>query len=299
MNSRDSFGMLSPTIYQHDGKTIALGIVPDKLPAEENWKLGWTHCYSLPREWSLDADGSLIQKPFAGLAGLRGTTSWSKADFNLSGTLDLSAMAGRAVEILAEFEVGGDTFGFNNFSDGQEKANVYYDPAAGEIVADFSSLPRLINDEGSYNSIYRCPLGFKPAPANLLKLNIFVDHSIIDIFVNDTRATSIRVFPTGRENNGVEAFANSNVKVRDMKAWILDAGNSCIEPSYSENTDALVDVYNMQGLKIKAGVNPRLATDSLPPCTIHHWRPQGAAIRITYHQRPLERGLQTNHKNQN
>lgn len=63
----------------------------------------------------------------------------------------------------------------------------------------------------------------------------------------------------------MEAFANGNVKVRDMKAWILDAGNSGIEPSHSEDTDSLVDVYNMQGLKIKAGVDSRLATDSLPP----------------------------------
>lgn len=49
-----------------------------------------------------------------------------------------------------------------------------------------------------------------------------------------------------------------------MKEWILDAGNSGIEPSYSKDTDSLVDVYNMQGLMIKADVDPRLATDSLP-----------------------------------
>ncbi|MDE5656940.1 MAG: glycoside hydrolase family 32 protein, partial [Muribaculaceae bacterium] len=43
--SRDGFGLLSPTIYQHEGKTIALGIVPDKLGGQENWNLGWAHCY--------------------------------------------------------------------------------------------------------------------------------------------------------------------------------------------------------------------------------------------------------------
>lgn len=62
LNSRDGFGLLSPTIYNHNGKTIALGIVPDKLGSQENWNLGWAHCYSLPREWSLDSNGMLVQR---------------------------------------------------------------------------------------------------------------------------------------------------------------------------------------------------------------------------------------------
>ena len=53
MTSRHGFGLLSPTIYVRDGKTVALGIVPDKLSDGNNWNLGWAHCYSLPREWSL------------------------------------------------------------------------------------------------------------------------------------------------------------------------------------------------------------------------------------------------------
>ena len=60
--SKDGYGLLSPTIFSHGGKTILLGIVPDKLPSDENYKLGWAHCYSLPREISLASDGTLVQK---------------------------------------------------------------------------------------------------------------------------------------------------------------------------------------------------------------------------------------------
>ncbi len=72
--SRDGYGMLSPSILQADGKTIALGIVPDKLPSERNYEMGYAHTYSLPREWSLNADHELVQKPFSGLTALRTQT---------------------------------------------------------------------------------------------------------------------------------------------------------------------------------------------------------------------------------
>ena len=57
--SRDGYGLLSPTIYTYNGKTLLLGIVPDKLATEENYKMGWAHNYSLPREVSLGAGGQV------------------------------------------------------------------------------------------------------------------------------------------------------------------------------------------------------------------------------------------------
>jgi beta-fructofuranosidase len=62
--------LLSPTIYQKDGKTLLLGIVPDKLAGSVNAEMGWAHNYSLPREISLASDGSLVQKPYSGLTGM-------------------------------------------------------------------------------------------------------------------------------------------------------------------------------------------------------------------------------------
>jgi hypothetical protein len=31
LSSQEGYGLLSPTVYQHGGKTLAIGIVPDKL----------------------------------------------------------------------------------------------------------------------------------------------------------------------------------------------------------------------------------------------------------------------------
>lgn len=248
MNSREGFGLLSPTIYNHDGKTIVLGIVPDKLPSQDNWNLGWAHCYSLPREWSLAEDGSLIQKPLEGLKGMRSETMYSQLNFDLSSAIDLSPVAGRAVEICGNFEVGASTFGFNVFKSATGEGKIYYNPSSGEIIADFSGLNRLVNDNNVYNGIYSCPLPVRPAEGESLKINIFLDHSIVDIFVNDRYATSIRVFPTDADANGIEAYSDSTTRVTDLKAWVLDSHNSGVATISQGNTNS--EIYNLHGMKI-------------------------------------------------
>ena len=55
-----------------------------------------------------------------------------------------------------------------------------------------------------------------------MKLHVFIDGSIADIFVNDKWAYSVRIFPTDSEQTGVEVFATSPTNV-DVKAWTLDA----------------------------------------------------------------------------
>ncbi|MDE5846569.1 MAG: GH32 C-terminal domain-containing protein [Muribaculaceae bacterium] len=252
MNSREGFGLLSPTIYNHDGKTIVLGIVPDKLPSVENWKLGWAHCYSLPREWSLAEDGSLIQRPFEGLKGLRGETMFEQSSFDLSGAIDLSPVAGRSVELCGTFEVGTTPFGFNVFKSSAGKGKIYYSPASGEIIADFSGLQRISNDGGVYDGIYRCPLPAKPTNGESLKINVFIDHSILDIFINDRWATSIRVFPTNADADGIEAFADSTVKVAELKAWTLDASRGNAVESVWNDSIGNDSIYNLQGMRLSS-----------------------------------------------
>ncbi len=269
MNSKEGFGMLSPTIYNHDGKTIVLGIVPDKLPSISNWNLGWAHCYSLPREWSLDKDGSLIQKPYAGLTGMRTSESFTRNGFELDGTIELAPVCGRSAEICGTFEVGTSDFGFNIFKSASGKASVSYSPSNGTLTVDFSSLQRLSNDNGVYNGIYTCPLPIRPEKGSSLKINVFIDHSILDIFVNDKWATSIRVFPTETDAIGIEAFSSGSTKVRELNAWILDAdtSNSGVDQIWADKTtknEGPVDVYNLMGVKLRSGTDRATATEGLP-----------------------------------
>lgn len=269
--SRDGYGLLSPSIAQADGKTLALGIVPDKLPTNDNYNLGWAHNYSLPREWSLDENDRLVQKPFEGLAWMRSSTAYSKDNFQLSGTQALSPVSGRQVEIIGEFEIGTSfDFGFNLFknADGQ-CATLSYTPTSNTLKLDFSKLPRLINDSGVYNGVYESTLPETFSRGEIIKLHVFIDHSIIDIFVNDKWAASVRLFPTGDDADGVEAFSTGATTVKSLKAWTLDenlagvaeiTSASSTEPTitvegnqlhYSNVAeDSVMTIYSISGAKI-------------------------------------------------
>lgn len=251
LNSRDGFGLLSPTIYNHDGKTIALGIVPDKLSGENNWNLGWAHCYSLPREWSLSADGQLLQKPFAGLTGMRSATKFEQNGFDLNGTLSLNPVEGREVEIEATFTIGSSPFGFKLFKNSSAEATVTYNYASSSITFDFSRLARLINDGGVYNGVYTLSLPEYLRRGSDVKINIFIDHSILDIFVNDKWASSIRVFPTATDADGIEVFSNGSTTVKSLRAWKLDptasSGIEAITADERPEYAGPVNVYSLTG----------------------------------------------------
>ena len=201
--SRDGYGLLSPSIYNDGNKTLLLGIVPDKLATERNYEMGWAHNYSLPREISLAADGSLIQKPYSGLSAMRKT----------------EGMSGRQLELLGEFIVPNGTCGFHFLKSGDRQAMLSYDPATGILTLDYTTLSRVSTDNG----VWSAALPKKVAVGEQLTLHMFLDGSIVDIFVNNTWAFSVRLFPTDAEAIAAEPFGADNAII---KGWVLDAGST-------------------------------------------------------------------------
>lgn len=218
--SRDGYGLLSPTIYRHEGKTLMLGIVPDKLPTQVNYDMGWAHNYSLPREISLDANGSLIQKPYSGLTGMRTKTSVTR-NLTLNGTESLAPVGGCQIELLGEFTISDGKVGFNFLKSGNNKVSLTYDAADGNLTLDMTALTRTVNDGGRYNGIYTAALPKRVATGETLKLHVYLDGSIVDIFVNDIWAYSVRLFPNDATQVETEAFATSATTAR-INAWVLD-----------------------------------------------------------------------------
>ncbi len=223
--ARDGYGLLSPTILQHDGKTIALGIVPDKLSGQDNYNLGYAHTYSLPREWTLDSEGNLWQKPYSGLAAMRGSNGFSKSDFTLNGDLKIEGVAGRAVELCGEFVIGPGKCGFNLLDNGTDALKIYYDGAMNEIVIDARGNSRLVNDAGVFDGYYHSTLPQQLAKGETIKLNIFFDHSILDIFINDRWASSVRVFAHEKSSENTSVFTEGEMMVKSLKGWNLDVTN--------------------------------------------------------------------------
>ena len=254
--SRDGYGLLSPTILSSDlsplSSHLLIGIVPDKLADTENYKMGWAHNYSLPRELSLDASGKMVQKPYSGLTAMR-TTTTATVEENLTGSKQL--VSGRHIELLGEFTPTSGTCGFRLLRD----ASLTYDATTRSLKLDLTGLQRISNDGGSYQGVYTTTV-----PEALTKLHVYLDGSILDIFVNDKWAYSVRLFPTDATALEAEVFATSETAVK-VSAWTLDASQSedtGIHSPLTSHHSPLTSpfVYDLQGRKIVNGksVNGKL-----------------------------------------
>ena len=220
--AKEGYGLLSPTILQKDGKTIALGIVPDKLSSSTNYSMGWAHTLSFPREWSIDAQGELVQKPYEGLKNLRSDNHVSLEPQTLNGDLSLSPIEGREIEVEAVFTVSDSQFGIKILQNEEGKAcKIYYWPAINKFAIDCSAIGRLNNDGGVFGGVYSSVLPATVAQGETMKIHLFFDHSVLDVFINDRWATSVRIFPTSTSATGVSVYAVDNTELQSLNAWTM------------------------------------------------------------------------------
>ncbi len=218
--ARDGYGLLSPTILQHQGKTIALGIVPDKLSSSQNYNTGWAHTLSLPREWSLDEQGELVQKPYEGLKALRSQTTVELDEQTLDGELLLAPVKGFEVEVEATFTVGSSPFGIKLLQNADGDAcKVFFNPSSNMFTIDCSAIGRKVNDEGVFDGVYSSGLPVAITQGSEMKIHLFLDHSVLDVFINDRWATSIRIFPTSATATDVSLFADEPTLLLKASAW--------------------------------------------------------------------------------
>lgn len=216
----NGYGLMSPSVLQKDGKTIVIGIVPDKLPSDKDVEKGWSHTFSLPREWHISDNNYLFQSPFEGLKSMRAS---NVANGDGAQTL---AVDGRRFEASATFTAPiTGKFGYNIFKVGDKHVGVYYDMDSQKFYVDAANCDRLLTD--GWESV--CPGGVfcSALPENInagedVNIHLYVDNSIIDVFINNKWASSVRVFATDPDANGVEIFADASVSVKNVEAYNLN-----------------------------------------------------------------------------
>lgn len=256
--ARDGYGLLSPSIANDkDGNIIAMGIVADKMPTNFNIEHGFAHLYSLPRQLSI-ADGKLRQKPFNGVYALRNNTcKYIRTDaMTLNGVENINPVRGREAEIKADFTVGDASFGFNFLKNAKGKsASLSYNPAFKELKVDFGGIAR-VRDDKNINT-FSAILPEAPAKGETMTLHLFIDHTILDIFVNDTYAASVRIFPTEDNADLIEIFSNGDTQVGNVEAYIMGDGDCSAEPIVPKEFTIPANSGKVAFLKSAVNVSPQ------------------------------------------
>lgn len=207
------------------GRQIMWAWVFDDRPDDVRGPSGWTGTYSLPRSLWLREDGTLGIAPVKELAALRQKRK-TRRDLAVpaDGEAELKGFGKELLELEITLEPGAAAqcgVKVCCSEDGREETVIFYDAARQKLTFDTT----------------RSSVGFgrkavESAPLALgadepLRLRIYVDRSIVEVFANDRQAIARSVYPTlgGR---GVRLFARgADVAVPSVSAWELMPSNPC------------------------------------------------------------------------
>lgn len=198
---------------------LAVGIIPDILPASEQQKNGWANLMSLPRVWSLSSDGrTLLQKPLPALEKLRGANYHAENVAVAAGqTGFLQNISGRYLEIRAKIDPGTATrvgLVLAKSDDNVERTRIFW-----EIPFDILQIER-----SNSSTNFSAPKGTVStkfsANGQPLDLHIFLDGSVLEVFINETKALSTRIFPEKSSSVGLDLFTQGGTAIfQSLDIW--------------------------------------------------------------------------------
>ena len=186
---------------------------------------GWAGVMSLPRLLRLRPDGLLAITPVPEVAVLRGT-QYRYSDMTLTPTSShvLPDVQGDCLEILATFELGdASTCGIKVrcAPNSAEETLIVYDRATRRLSLDQS---RSSLNPAVQQQVYAGP--DELADEEPLKLHIFLDRSVVEIFANDRTCLTGRIYPTRADSLGVDLFADDGtVKLTSMDIWKMGSAS--------------------------------------------------------------------------
>ena len=196
---------------------------------------GWNQIMTLPRRLTLAAKDQLGIEPAGDVESLRGEHVAVEAmTLPANEEIVLDNVSGNAVEIIAEIDPKGSPM---------IEMNVLRSPGAEEVTRitffrergyrDWSGkrpTPGIISIDNSRSSILPDVLSrpSEMAPVAIeknepLKLRVFIDKSVVEVFVNGKQCVAVRVYPGREDSLGVSLRAQGrDAQLKSLDAWQMD-----------------------------------------------------------------------------
>ena len=203
-------------------RRIMIAWIAEGRTREAQCASGWAGVMSLPRVLSLFDDGSLRIGPVPELKALRRERR-RFADLRLAADAQapLKEVRGDCLEILGELEPG-DTeevgIKVRCSADGSEETVIAYsrEDASLELRAARSSLSPDVSEAGRLPQ--RSALTLPPGAP--LRLHLFLDRSVVEVFANDRLCLTKRIYPSRNDSLGAALFARGgSATCRSMDVW--------------------------------------------------------------------------------
>jgi len=228
-------GFFAPRSLLDDrGRRIMWAWILDGRDEEIRKQSGWSGTMSLPRVLSPAGDGSVLITVPEELEALRYRLK-ERADLTVpvGREVPLDDVSGNSIEIDVEFSPSSaDRIGLSvcRSHDGAEQTLVFYDAGDRALTIDTRKSgpdreahgPRIRDVPAK--QIESAP--FALAPDEPLKLRIFVDKSVVEVFANDRQAVMRRIYPSRADSIGVALFCTgADCRVSRLRAWNMAPSN--------------------------------------------------------------------------
>jgi beta-fructofuranosidase len=212
----------APQVLRDDqGRYIMWGWLIEGRRTSLIQEAGWAGVMSLPVIVAPLPGGRLSLEPAPELTTLR-EQHWHYDGIELSKGRNvlLEDIRDDRLEMLVQFEVGQNCeFGLKVrcSPDGQEQTRLVYQSALQEVFIE--------REQSSMNpEVDRqdCSVVIEADPGEVLKLHIFLDRSVVEVFVNGRCYLASRIYPQRPDSLGLELFARKGrVGVKSLDIWHL------------------------------------------------------------------------------
>ena len=215
-------GNLCAAITMLDGsdRRIMFGWVAEGRTEKVQRRAGWSGIMCLPRVLSLGPDGGLRVAPVLEIEMLR-REHVRLTDVVVSPDIDvrLGSIRGDSIEIEVEMDVSdAKELGLKVLCspDGAEQTVISYahkDSSVSLAVAKGSLSADMVGRDTQRDSV-------ELAEGEPLRLHIFVDRSIVEVFDGRGLGLTKRVYPTRTDSQGLRLFAKGgDARIRSLDVW--------------------------------------------------------------------------------
>ena len=188
---------------------------------------GWKDIMSLPRELSLSDGGELLIDPITEIKSLRSKPCFiSNIVIPANDELDLEGISGNCIELELEIDPGQSRecgLLLLKSKDGEEKTRVSFMKSDNYNFSKTDTLQIDISESSIRADVLASYPETGPIILNEgenLRLRIFVDKSILEVFANGRQCLTIRAYPDREDSVGVALFARGgDAYLETLKKW--------------------------------------------------------------------------------
>jgi beta-fructofuranosidase len=203
-----------------DGRCIMWGWLMEGRNHRHALEAGWSGVMSIPIHVSMSSDGKMALEPVKELENLRQEHHHFEDLEIASGFERLENIRGDTLEILLQFEPDEETemgIILRASQDGQEQTRVIFQASQHQLVIE------RVNPSPDVDiDTHVAPLSLEPHQP--LTIHLFLDHSILEVFVDRQVCMASRIYPADETSDQIGLFSkNGTVNIISLDIWKLGA----------------------------------------------------------------------------